>query len=403
MNFPQAKHFKIVAHEPIKAAANLLNVALVNPPDPQSAGNERLMPPLGLGYIASYARAIGHDVDLFDYALDLDVSEEYLQKTGLFGKEYAVYGISTYTDTFAQGIKLAEKIRKNRPRCKIVMGGYHVSILHEETLRDFPVIDAVVRGEGEVTFSKYLEALSAGDEAMALLPGLTWRSGERVISNASAKTLVEQDLIPVPARDFKYSPGSYVEYLSRESGVTRRTISMVSSRGCPKRCTFCSITVLDPLWRARSVESMMFEIRKLYEQAPFDHILFEDANFFVRPTRTLEFSRKLFEFNPRITWSGTSTPDHIVKHKDVIKEIGALNCAALEVGIESGNEGSLKRFGKGNTVETNKAVIAVLEGSGIALGLDFIMFDPMMTTRELDANLDFIAGCGFQDSDLAPV
>ena len=166
---------------------------------------------------------------------------------------------------------------------------------------------------------------------------------------------------------------------------------MSSSRGCPKRCTFCSIIVMAPKFRFRSVESLMDELRACHAEQPFGHISFVDANFFVHVRRTLEFSRRLHEWNPEITWAGTATADFVARHAEVLAEIGALNCAQLELGIESGSPSVLRRFNKRTTVEQNLAAIELLAYAGIDLELDFIMFDPETTLDELRENWEFFA------------
>jgi len=389
-----------------------MRVALINPPDPSSSGNSRLVPPLGLGYVASFARRAGHHVDLYDLALDLQPTVEFLTSIGLLG-DYDVYGLTSYTDSFAAASELAASLRLLNRQTKIVFGGYHVSLLHKETLRDCPEVDIVVRGEGEERFAEILRILSLGSEDFSNVSSVTWRksSGE-IVANTDDDFLLDQNVLPTPATDLTYGPKDYLNYFDWRLGVSRPSISMVSSRGCPKRCTFCSIAVLNPLWRARSVSSLLNEIEERYIKSPFEHVFFQDANFFVKPTRSLEFSKALREFNPAITWSGTATPDHIVKHPDVITELGTLNCAYIEVGIESGNEASLARYGKGNSVETNRRALQILESAGISVGLDFIMFEPEMTLEDLSKNIDFLkefqldaewpAGIFFQELQMYP-
>src|SRR5437763_2652520 len=170
----------------------------------------------------------------------------------------------------------------------------------------------------------------------------------------------------------------------------RRVLPVVSSRGCPKRCTFCAIIVMSPKWRARSVESLMREIRYRYALEPFDHVAFLDANFFVDTRRTVAFAEALFEFNPDVTWSGTATADHIDRHRSVLGRIGALNCGYLEVGIESGNDRSLGRFNKWTNAEMNSRVLQLLSAARIPIGLDFIMFEPVSTMQDIEENFRFI-------------
>jgi Radical SAM superfamily len=151
---------------------------------------------------------------------------------------------------------------------------------------------------------------------------------------------------------------------------------------------------MSPKYRFRSVGSLMTELEHLYAAEPFGHVSFSDPNFFVHFRRTLEFSRALHAWRPEITWSGTATADFVARHAEVLDEIGGLNCASLELGVESGNDSVLQRFNKRTTVDQNLRAIELLEGAGIALELDFIMFDPESTLDELRENLSFLRRAG---------
>ncbi|HEX8772694.1 MAG TPA: radical SAM protein [Pyrinomonadaceae bacterium] len=366
----------------------LLRAALLNPQDSSSADGFRVMPPLGLGYLASVARAHGFHVDIFDFAAAERLDEESLIRCGLL--EYEVYGISSYTETFTDAVKLARLLRRRRPDALIVLGGYHASSAAEHVLADVPEIDVLVRREGEEAFTRILQARFAG-APLADIPGTVTRSAAgEIVEGAPASGLLSLDELPLPALDVKFGPEKYYHFTHAGRHEIKETLGIVSSRGCPKRCTFCSIVVLSPKWRARSVESLMNEVRYRYERKPFRHITFQDANFFVYPPRTLEFARRLYAFDPDITWSGTATADTIVQHAGILSEIARLNCAYLEVGIESGNARSLARFNKRTTVDDNCQALRLLREAGIDIGLDFIMFEPEMMFEDLVENVEFL-------------
>lgn len=366
-----------------------LRVALINPPDPSSSDSwNRWIPPLGLGYLASVARSHGFHVDLFDLSRDFDLGVRDLQKMGLF--DYEVYGLSTYTEIWPSCVSMVRQIRNKQPTSVIVVGGYHATSADAEILIDYPEIDFVIRNEGEEPFTELLNALVKNHQ-FDNIEGLTWRdSNGKPLCNPPRSNLLNLNLLPYPVRDFVHFPKRHWNLTLAGQRANKDVISLVSSRGCPKRCTFCSIIVLSPSYRIRSADSLMEEIRYLYAKQPFGHIIFQDANFFVKVSRTIQFARELHAFNPSITWSGTATADQVSRHGDVLNEIGQLNCAFLEIGIESGNDATLGRFNKKTRVEHNEEALLLLSRAGIGIGLDFIMFEPDMTINDLKENVRFL-------------
>lgn len=381
-------------------------VALVNPPDPTSADGSRLTVPLGLGYLASEARGHGHHVDVFDLAVDLDLTPGDLAAIGLLDG-YDVLGLTTYTETFLGTMAIVDAVLASSPSTRIVLGGYHASIMWKEVLRDFPQVDAVVRNEGELPFAALVDAWSSGADRPPV-PGVAYGPDD---SGATSDAVLDQDALRYPVVEVR-ATSPYLRFTQPGSGRSVRTIAVVSSRGCPKRCSFCSIVVMSPRWRARSVTSLMGEIRERYEDEPFGHVVFQDANLFVRSRRTVELAEAIHGLDPSITWSGTATADHIVRHADVLPDLRRLGCAFLEVGIEAGNDASLERFNKWTNVEINERALALLAAQHIAVGLDFIMFEPEMTFAELVDNYRFLertglvgtfpADCVFSDLRLYP-
>ncbi|NUP14337.1 MAG: radical SAM protein [Polyangiaceae bacterium] len=382
---------------------NTFKSALVNPPDPRTFGyqGENAPPPLGLGYIAASMRREGFHVDLFDFGEERDIDTERLESLGFF--DYQLYGFTAYTKNFPAAIELLSVLRSRNTDAVVVFGGPHASPCAAELLKEYPGIDFVVRNEGERPMVHLARHLSRGEPELPAIPNLTFRRVRNVgrkhlttlgadgdaVSTPASSDLPGLDDLPFPARDFRFEPSrTRFEYRRKASPV--EVAYICSSRGCPKKCSFCSIVVMSPRYRLRSASSLMEEIQLLYSARPFGHISFLDANFFVHPGRTLDFARALYAWNPEITWSGTGTADAICRHAEVLAQIGALNCSFMEVGIESGNQETLARFNKWTTVEQNRKALGLLRDANIDVGLDFIMFDPETRVRDLRDNFSFL-------------
>lgn len=369
-------------------------IALVNPPNTAfTFRDENSTPPLGLAYIAAVLRQTGLAVDMFDLAEKSGrPSKRELAEVGLFG--YDLYGFTSYTKTFTATVHIANLIKGVRPEAFVVIGGPHVSPCAADVLRTATCFDAVIRNEGEFAMLQLAKELRSGNANLSKVEGLVYRTtrggkDQEIVDNGPPSIIADLDGLPHPARDYKYSPGRRV-YESRRHASPVRVEFLCSSRGCPKRCSFCSIVVMSPKYRVRSVKSLFAELEELYEQEPFGHISFLDPNFLVHTRRSLEFAEQLYAWNKDITWSGTATADTIATHESVLKRLGVLNCAFLEVGIESGSPAALRRFNKGTTVEQNLAAVRMLNNAGIGLELDFVMFDPEVTLNDLKANCEFL-------------
>jgi radical SAM superfamily enzyme YgiQ (UPF0313 family) len=367
-----------------------VSVALVNPPDPVRGADpaEQGPPPLGLCSIAAYLRAAGVRCDLFDLCA-VDRLDD-VATTGLL--DHDVVGITAYTKTIRSAIEVARWVKARRPGTTVVLGGPHATPCATELLAAEPAVDVVVRNDGEAPMLALAEELASGAPDLASVPSLTWRAhGTSVLgvrSNPGLSPPLALDDLPAPARDFVVEPVRDTTEWRRAAGPAPSAF-VSTSRGCPKRCTFCSIIVMNPRWRFRSVDHVMDELRALDRAAPFGHVGILDANFFVHAGRVRAFDAALAAWRPDVTWSSTATADKVRANPDVITAI-APRCTFLEVGIESGSESVLARMGKRTTVADNMAAIELLRANGIRLDLDFIMFDPWTTTAELAENLEFL-------------
>ncbi|AKD56953.1 B12-binding domain-containing radical SAM protein [Spirosoma radiotolerans] len=372
-----------------------LSVALVNPPNINNTGlkDENGTPPLGLAYLAASLRKNGYTADLFDLA-DMSINEasEILLK---YQKGYNLFGFTSYTKSFPSAVSLARDLKKNDGSCITLFGGPHVSPLSYEVLNEHSEIDFVIQNEGEIAIVELCNEITSINPKFCNVSNLVYReddkNGDRVIRNSINQTKFPPlDSLPFPVRDYKIEPSRVVIKNTIKNNNSRIEF-FSSSRGCPKRCSFCSIVVMAPNYTFRTVENMMLEIKEVYNRLPFGHIAFLDPNFFAHYKRALDFSIALHNWNPDITWSGTATADTICKNIDVIEKISDLNCISLEIGLESGSDTVLKRFNKKTNVQQNIQAVSELRKYNIAIDLDFVMYDPETEIENLKENWEFLS------------
>ncbi|MBK7201782.1 radical SAM protein [Candidatus Amarolinea dominans] len=370
---------------------------LISPPDHEHR-EWRGTQPLGIAYLAGYLRQHGARADLLDgnwgdHPLPLDEIVAY----ALAG-EYETVGISLLTATIPTARALSQRLKAQRPRLQIIWGGYHPTFAPYESLNDFPEIDIVVRGEGEATLLELLQAQQSG-RPLAEVAGLGYREGKRIKLTPARPLLQNLDEIPFPARDLLPPVSSYPGFMDTVDQKPRIKASLISSRGCPFHCHFCSIITFyaaspGKSWRGRSVANVVDEMEQLARQGGVSHFEFQDDNFFVQPKRALEIAEALRARGVDFTFAFLTRADQIVKGEKYFPAFRQAGLRYVGAGLESGSQGSLDRLNKETTVEENSRALGILWGNDVAAQVDFIMFEPNTTIEDLEQNLDFIESHG---------
>lgn len=234
--------------------------------------------------------------------------------------------------------ELASKLKVRFPNVPIVLGGVYASTLPLKSLSDN--VDYVVRGEGETPLLK----LAAGVDPHKI-KGLIFKEGKEIIDNGIAEHIEDMDSIPFPARHLLP-----VEiYLNRSSRGDRKkkALSLITSRGCPFDCDFCSIhPVYGRNWRARSPENIIEEIKFLLEKYQIQHLEFEDDNLTLSKERFERILDELINLEHEITWSAPNGVRIDTLNYEILKKIKKSGCTYLMLPVESGDPAVLKAMNK---------------------------------------------------------
>ncbi len=321
-----------------------MQVCLVSPPSitelrdtslsaPEAAALRVQSAPLGILTLASALERSGHA----PVAIDLNrVLYEYLHPSDSQRVSFAshvvselcatganVFGFSTMWSTYPFTIRVAQALKVERPDAVIVFGGPQASVVDEATLKQFPWIDAVVRGEGDETFPRFVQSLE-DHRTFGAVPGLSYRSGPEVVRNTDATLLTDLDLLPPPAfhlfEDLR--AGAYVPI---ELG-----------RGCPFACTFCSTSsFFSRRFRVKSPGRVLQEMQSLnarYGVSAFD--LVHDM-FTANRTKVVDFCNLLIQQSAGFTWYCSSRTDRI--DEGLIDLMSQAGCRGIFFGLESGS------------------------------------------------------------------
>ena len=273
-----------------------LNILLIEAPYDYGRLEAMTKPhfPLGLGYIAAYLRRQGHQVRLL-----LGLTPEDLPRQ-LQTFHPQVVGVSCMTPTFPQAVAICREV-KNRSNAVTVLGGPHVTALQKEILEVQPEIDYVVVGEGELTITELCRMLEHSDREASQIQGLVYRTADGTVQVTPRRDLIKDvDSLPFPARDLvdmsRLGTHKYID-------VGRVSATMISSRGCPFKCAFCSSHItMGKVYRFRSAENVLAEIDELVNHYHVNHIAFEDDTFTLNRDRVEAICQGLIQRNYDLTW-----------------------------------------------------------------------------------------------------
>jgi anaerobic magnesium-protoporphyrin IX monomethyl ester cyclase len=250
-----------------------------------------------------------------------------------------------------------------------------------------PGLDSIVRFEGEETLLELVEYV-AKPEQWAAIRGLSFRGAIGITANPPRALIADLDTLPFPIRDAT----------SRHLGDPH--FFVVTTRGCPFTCTFCSIPAFYRAapglsWRARSIDNVISELKYLTTEWGAKTISFLDDEFLVGRNgkkRAIELATEMQRRGLDLTWAFECRADDV--DAELFSRLKAGGLRHVFVGVESGVQRVLDTFDKRTTVEQNRAAIKTIRSLGLSLATGFIMFDPFSTTAELRENVRFLDEMG---------
>jgi radical SAM superfamily enzyme YgiQ (UPF0313 family) len=247
-------------------------IQLINalPVSPKGINDATVTPPYGLAYIAARLEREGHSVQILDCRI-LGIPAEKV--IGHFDFEPDLLGLSVNIINYSGAIKTAGLLKQRFPHVPIVFGGPYASSLPEDILRQHEEIDAVVVGEGEDTMSELARRLGA-DGIFAGINGLCFRNGHGVERSPPRALAKHIDDIPPPA--YHLLPPLQV-YKSRSRSFPVGHV--LTSRGCPSRCSFCNRNIFGTTWRSHSAERVLAEVEHLVKRYGIRQLDILDDNF----------------------------------------------------------------------------------------------------------------------------
>jgi radical SAM superfamily enzyme YgiQ (UPF0313 family) len=350
-------------------------------------------PPTGLCYIAAVLRKEGYEVSVVDGCAERLGVEEIVKR--VVAEAPDVVGVTCKSLFMPNVTKLCPLLKEALPMVPIVAGGNHVTALPEETLREIPSIDAIVLGEGEQTFSILTAALLNG-LALEGIEGLCIRrNGTPCVTGRPAR-IERLDELPYPA--FDLLPDLATHYWPSLTGIKRLpAFSLMTSRGCQYRCTFCDRSVFGNYVRYHGAEYILSLIRMLRQLGDTRYIYFEDDNFLLNPQLDT-LLRRLRELRLPIEFSCQSRVDSV--DDELLRTLRASGCRQIFYGIETGSKRLLQAMKKGIRIDDVPEVVAKTRKAGIESMAMVIVGYPGETVESLEETLALLKSCRFDDVGL---
>ena len=344
--------------------------------------------PVGLGTINGVLRRAGHDARLANFSR---FSWEEVRRAL---RDFAprILGISLFTFNRGAALKLARVAREVDPGVVIVVGGPHATHLAEQVLARHPAVDFVVVGEGEETLADLAGTLDSQGDPVAV-PGLVLRGPDGAPRRTPARP-------PIADLDSLPHPSDHYESL----GVDRfaQFEFLITSRGCPARCTFCSTP---EFWgtrlRYRSPAHVLGEIRSLQERFGHVTLSFRDDTFTVDKQRTVEICRRIHESGLHLLWDCQSRVNAVDEERLVwMRRAG---CQHIQYGVESGSRSILQKLNKGIQLEQVEKACELTRKVGMELSLYLITGVHGETASDVRDTLRLIRAARPHDGIVSPL
>ncbi|MFC2043818.1 B12-binding domain-containing radical SAM protein [Chloroflexota bacterium] len=360
-----------------------LSVTLIQPPKPKSLllkTRRQWVRPLGLHYMAAWLKKLDCKVKILDFEKDLVSQSE--RTTILRDNPANLFGITSTTYTRFEAIKIAMDIKRIFPKSVVIAGGVHFMFVAKDTLSSIDDIDIVCIGEGEHVITSVAKAIASGKNLQQLddIPGIAFRKDGKIIMTPPQPIVKDIDQFPFYT-GFKWD--DYPEYVD-VGGQSLKAMTIITSRGCPNRCAFCSMG--GSSFRTRSPGNVADEIEYFIGRFGIQAVHFFDSTFAASPKHCSAVVNEIINRKLKIKWSCGLRADTPTDLLPLMKEAGLVS---FTLGIESGSPDILKSISKGITLEQTEGIIAQAEQLDIRVSPFFMLSHPDETFEKALETLEF--------------
>ncbi len=334
--------------------------------------------PISLATIAAVLEDEGAGCRLDDCIIEGLDKDELLQRARAF--QPRMFVINTATPSIDSDLGLADELKKEFPDSKILAIGIHVTALPEQSLKTAAGLDAVVRGEPELTVRDAARAVERG-QTLKGIPGMSLRDGDG-FSHGPDREPAVLDQLPFPAW------GLVKTHLYRMPFSAKPFLLIGTSRGCPYHCTFCA----DPAYyghklRTKSPERVAAEIEHVREEFAIYDFLFWSESFTLNREWAARVLEEIIKLDLGVRFVVNSRTDHV--DPELLGLLHRAGCWMIGLGLESGSQRILDLMNKKVTVERNRQAVEQAKKAGLQVTAHMVLGYPGETEDTVRQTIDF--------------
>lgn len=339
--------------------------------------------PQGIGYLAAVLKKNGHDVVIYNQDYH-HYPDEHLTEY-LDNNKFDLVGLSFVSGyyQYRKALKISDAINHSKNRPLYVIGGHGPSPTPDYFMKKTGA-DVIVIGEGEETIIELTHAIE-NKKGISGIKGISYRDGNKIITNVRHELIKDIDSIPFPA--YEMFPVEYYRLLRRPH-CTNSDFAMpvLSGRGCTFKCNFCYR--LDEGFRPRSNEAIIEEIKLLKNNYGITHIAFSDELLMSSKDRVISLCEDFIKSNLNIKWDCNGRLNYA--KSEILALMKKSGCVFINYGIECMDDVILKNMNKClNTEQIVKGIESTLK-AGISPGFNIIFGNIGENRKTLEKGVDFL-------------
>ena len=353
-------------------------------------------PPLGLLYLGAVLENDGHKVEVLDYYAE-DISKKQLEN---YLNSSDAVGMTVYTNSYKFVADISKMIKELNPEIPIIIGGPHCTFLQKKSLLDFPEADISVIGEGEQVILDIVKFLE-GNKKLSDIHGIYYRNKNSIKSGKPLQVIDNLDNLLYPARHLveKYDYGTF----SFGYTLRKRVTSMITTKGCPFHCRFCSRYgnfIKEWGFRMRTAENIVSEIKEI--NGKYNSVMIVDDNFLADNKRAHKIFDMVLESDINMDFliegARVDTADEELYMK--MKKAGV---KFIHYGIESGNQDVLDFYNKKTTLQQIRKSTALAKKMNFFIAASFIIGAPIETRKHVENTIKFACSLPIDLANFSPL